>query len=82
MTDKQEQAEGKVLLDKWEEIRTLIESMDLDVRKNSIKGNQSAGLRSRRCLRLLKKLSHELLMTSVSEDKRRSEERKEQRDAS
>lgn len=82
MADNQENTEGRDLLDRWEEIRTLVESMDLDLRKNAIKGNQSAGLRSRRGLRLLKKLSHELLMASVSEDKRRSEARKVERNES
>ena len=77
MIDEHETTVSKQLLDKWEEIKTLIESMDLDVRKNAVKGNHSAGLRSRRGLRLLKKMAHELLMDSVNADKKRSDERKE-----
>lgn len=76
MTDVNDEDIGKNLLNKWEEIKTLVESMDLDVRKNAVKGNQSAGLRSRRGLRLLKKMTHEFLMQSVNADKKRAEERK------
>lgn len=72
---------GRGLLDRWEELVTLIESMDLDVRKNAVKGNHSAGLRARRGLRLLKKLTHELLMKSVEEDKRQAKLRREVRNA-
>lgn len=64
--------DGKELLDHWDEICTLVQSMDIDVRKNAVKGNSSAGLRSRRGLRLLKKLAHDLLMESVAIDKQRS----------
>ena len=82
MTDDQEKTgeQAPELLNKWEEIRTLIESMDLDVRKNAVRANASAGLRSRRGFRLLKKFAHELLMASVNADKRRSEARKVERD--
>ena len=80
MTDVNDNAESRELLDKWEEIRTLLETMDIDVRKNAIKANASAGLRSRRGLRLLKKYAHELLMASVAADKRRSEVRKAEKD--
>lgn len=80
MNDVNDNADSRRLLDQWEEIRTLIETMDIDVRKNAIKGNASAGLRSRRGLRLLKKYTHDLLMASVNEDKRRSEIRKAEKD--
>jgi hypothetical protein len=59
----------EILLEKWEEIRMLVESMDLDLRKSAIKGNSQAGLRIRRGLRLLKKYTHSLLMASVEADK-------------
>ena len=36
---------------KWQEIKTLIESIDLDVHKNAA-GNASAGVRARKGLRL------------------------------
>ena len=41
------------ITDKWTEIKTLIESIDLDVHKNAA-GNVSAGVRARKGLRLLK----------------------------
>lgn len=81
MSEQFEIDRDRQLLDKWEEIKTLVETMDLDVRKNVVKGNQSAGIRSRRGLRYLKKMAHELLMSSVDADKERLEARKGQRDA-
>ena len=41
------------ITNKWQEIKTLIESIDLDVHKNAA-GNVSAGVRARKGLRLLK----------------------------
>jgi len=41
------------VLDKWNEIKVLVESIELDVHKNA-GGNASAGVRARRGLRLLK----------------------------
>lgn len=73
-----QQLEQKDILEKWDEIKTLIESMDLDVKKNLVKSNQSAGLRSRRGFRLLKKMTHELLMQSVAYDKQLSTTKKEE----
>ena len=76
MSTKTDESSGaQELLNKWEEIRVLIESMDTDVRKNATRGNASAGVRARRGLRLVKKLAHEMLMKSVKED--RGEEQKE-----
>ena len=40
-------------LEKWEELKVLIESLELDVRKNA-NGNKSAGVRARKGLRLVK----------------------------
>jgi len=53
MSDKQ-------TLDLWNEIKILVESLELDVHKNAT-GNQSAGVRARKGLRLLKNKSHELV---------------------
>ena len=44
------------IVDQWNEIKTLIESLDLDVVKNA-NGNASAGVRARRGLRLIKSKS-------------------------
>ena len=57
-------------LDQWNEIKVLIESLDLDVRKNA-SGNASAGVRARRGLRLLKTKSSELVKITIESDKAR-----------
>ena len=57
-------------LDQWNEIKVLIESLDLDVRKNA-NGNASAGVRARRGLRLLKTKSSELVKITIESDKAR-----------
>ena len=58
------------ILDQWNEIKTLIESLDLDVVKNA-NGNASAGVRARRGLRLLKSKSADLVKQTISEEKSR-----------
>ena len=56
------------LLDQWKELKVLVESLDLDVHKNA-SGNKSAGVRTRKGLRLLKKHASELVKESLSTDK-------------
>ena len=56
--------------DQWNEIKVLVESLELDVQKNA-NGNASAGVRSRRGLRFLKTKAAEMIKTSVAEDKAR-----------
>ena len=65
------------IINKWEELKTLVESIDLDVNKNA-GGNASAGVRARKGLRLLKKEAAELVKMTVDADKERkaSKERK------
>ena len=58
------------VLDKWTELKTLIESIDLDVHKNA-KGNASAGVRARKGLRLVKATAAELVKLTVDRDKER-----------
>ena len=58
------------ILDQWNEIKTLIESLDLDVVKNA-NGNASAGVRARRGLRLLKSKSSDLVKATITEEKSR-----------
>ena len=48
------------IIDKWAEIKVLIESIDLDVHKNA-GGNASAGVRARKGLRMLKKEAADLV---------------------
>ena len=58
------------IIEKWSEIKTIIESIDLDVNKNA-SGNASAGVRARKGLRLLKKEAAELVKMTVTADKQR-----------
>jgi hypothetical protein len=60
------------ILDKWNEIKVLIETLDLDVHKNA-GGNASAGVRARKGLRLLKKETGELVKLTIEEEKVRKE---------
>ena len=60
------------ILDKWSEIKVLIESIDLDVHKNA-NGNASAGVRARRGLRALKKESADLVRLTIQGEKERKE---------
>ena len=53
------------LIDKWEELRTLFESVELDVKKNA-RGNKSAGVRARRGLRMIKQAANDLVKFSKS----------------
>ena len=58
------------ILDKWQEIKVMIESIDLDVHKNA-SGNASAGVRARKGLRALKNASAELVKLTIEEEKTR-----------
>lgn len=52
----------------WDELKTLIESLELDIAKN-ISGNKSAGTRARKGLRLIKQKAAEVVKTSLESDK-------------
>ena len=56
------------LLEKYEELKTLVETMQIDIVKNA-SGNKSAGVRARKSLRELKKMAAELVKNSLSSDK-------------
>tara|TARA_B100001123_G_C14635563_1_gene759559 strand:+ start:385 stop:570 length:186 start_codon:yes stop_codon:yes gene_type:complete len=58
------------IIDKWNEIKVLVESLELDVHKNA-SGNASAGVRARKGLRLLKKEAQDLVKLTISEEKSR-----------
>ena len=58
------------ILDQWNEIKVLVESLDLDVVKNA-NGNNSAGVRARRGLRLLKNKASDLVKSTIEGDKSR-----------
>ena len=53
------------LLEKWSELKVLVDSLELDLHKNA-KGNKSAGVRTRKGLRLLKKNAGELVKESLA----------------
>ena len=52
----------------WTELKVLVESLELDVHKNA-NGNKSAGVRTRKGLRLLKQRAAELVKESLATDK-------------
>jgi hypothetical protein len=58
------------LATKWAELKTLVESLELDVLKQA-SGNASAGVRARRGLRLLKNEVSDLVRTSLDVQKTR-----------
>jgi hypothetical protein len=57
-----------MLIEKWDEIKLLVESLDVDITKNA-KGNNSAGVRARRGLRLLKSKLSEYSKLTIQEEK-------------
>ena len=58
------------LLEEWNELKVLVESLELDVHKNA-NGNKSAGVRARKGLRLLKQRAGNLVKASLEVDKNR-----------
>jgi len=60
--------------DAWQEMKVLMESIDLDVHKNAA-GNASAGIRARKGLRLLKQKTAELVKLTVEVDKQRKQDK-------
>ncbi len=60
------------ILEQWNEIKTLVESLETDVVKNA-SGNASAGVRARRGLRLLKTKSSDLVKSTINEEKERKQ---------
>jgi hypothetical protein len=53
---------------KWENLKVLIESLEVDIQKN-IGGNKSAGVRARKGLRLLKNNASDIVKASLAADK-------------
>ena len=53
---------------KWNELKVLIESLEVDIQKN-ISGNKSAGVRARKGLRLLKTNASDIVKASLAADK-------------
>jgi hypothetical protein len=61
------------ILEKWQEIKVMVESIDLDVHKNA-SGNASAGVRARKGLRALKNSASELVKLTIEAEKTRKED--------
>jgi hypothetical protein len=61
---------NEVIAETWKRVKTLVDSMDLDIQKNA-GGNASAGVRARRGLRLLKKEAAALIKSMVEVEKER-----------
>lgn len=59
---------NNTLVEKFDELKTLVESLQVDVVKNA-GGNKSAGVRARKGLRELKKIASEIVKTSLTSDK-------------
>jgi hypothetical protein len=53
------------LLSTWNEFKVLVESVEVDLHKN-LKGNKSAGVRTRKGLRLAKKLASDIIKQSMT----------------
>ena len=66
--EKTMSTETNDLLEKWEELKVLIESLENDIVKNN-NGNKSAGVRARKGLRLLKTNASEIVKVSLAFDK-------------
>jgi len=66
--------ESTQVLEKWTELKTLVESLDQDVTKNA-KGTASAGVRARKGLRLLKKKVSDFVKLTVELDKAKKAEK-------
>ena len=56
------------LVDQYDELKTLIEAIQVDLVKNA-NGNKSAGVRTRKALREIKKVAAELVKESLNTDK-------------
>ena len=56
------------LIDQFEELKVLVETLQKDVIKNS-QGNKSAGVRTRKGLRRVKKLASDIVKLSLENDK-------------
>jgi hypothetical protein len=62
------------ILNRWEEIKTIVTDLDLDVAKN-VSGNAAAGLRTRKGLRALSKACTSLVKEVLAKDKAAKAER-------
>lgn len=62
------------VMDVWNEIKELVESVDVDVNKTAA-GNVTAGVRARKGLRVLRNKVHELVKETVEANKAKKNEK-------
>lgn len=62
-----------VVVTKWNEIKALVESLELDVVKNA-RGTVAAGIRARKGLRTLKSKASELVKLTIELEKSKKTE--------
>jgi len=61
-----------IVLEKWNELKSLVESLEHDVTKNA-KGTTAAGIRARKGLRQLQTKSKELVKLTIELEKKSKE---------
>jgi len=59
--------ENKNVLTKWEELKTLVATLETDVTKNAT-GNAAAGVRARKGLRTLKQTTSDLVKLTLNKE--------------
>lgn len=52
--------------EQWDQLKVLVESLEVDVKK-SLRGNKSAGVRTRKGLRLVKNSAADLIRSSLEQ---------------
>lgn len=61
-------SEENTVLKKWEELKTLVESLEMDVAKNA-RGVAAAGVRLRKGLRTIQRQAKDFVKFTVERDK-------------
>jgi len=56
---------NETVIQEWEEIKALVESLEIDLQKCARKGNKSAAIRVRKGLRLLKAQAAQLVKSTL-----------------
>ena len=60
------------VLEKWNELKALVEALDIDMNKNS-RGNAAAGVRARKAMRKLQSQAKDLVKLTLETDKAKKE---------
>lgn len=68
MSESENPAATNPIISKWNELKSVMETLELDVVKNA-KGVAAAGVRARKGLRTLKTIASQLVKTTVELDK-------------